>query len=59
MLEVDCELPSGSNIRKKVYFYYSQLHLMPESLKWDSIPPSVPDSNGYYPIPTPGKTKFI
>ncbi len=37
----------------------SQLHLMPEFLTWDSIPPSVPDSNGYYPIPTPGKTKFI
>tara|TARA_B110001454_G_scaffold210013_1_gene224129 strand:- start:534 stop:956 length:423 start_codon:yes stop_codon:yes gene_type:complete len=37
----------------------SQLHLMPESLTWDSIPPSIPDSNGYYPIPTPGKTKFI
>ena len=28
MLEADCELPSGSNIRKKVYFYYSQLPLM-------------------------------
>ena len=37
----------------------SQLHLMPESLTWDSIPPSTPDSNGYYPIPIPGKTKFI
>jgi myo-inositol 2-dehydrogenase/D-chiro-inositol 1-dehydrogenase len=37
----------------------SQLHLMPESLTWDSTPPSVPDANGLYPIPTPGKTKFI
>ncbi len=37
----------------------SQLHLMPESLTWDSTPPSIPDSNGNYSIPTPGKTKFI
>ena len=37
----------------------SQLHLMPESLTWDSTPPSLPDANGLYPIPTPGKTKFI
>jgi predicted dehydrogenase len=37
----------------------SQLHLMPESLTWDSTPPSLPDTNGNYPIPTPGKTKFI
>ena len=37
----------------------SQLQLMPESLTWDSIPPSSPDVDGNYPIPTPGKTKFI
>lgn len=37
----------------------SQLHLMPEFLTWDSTPPSLPDANGLYPIPTPGKTKFI
>ena len=37
----------------------SKLHLMPEEVTWDSTPPSLPDNNGNYPIPTPGKTKFI
>ncbi|MGI9541276.1 MAG: Gfo/Idh/MocA family protein, partial [Flavobacteriaceae bacterium] len=37
----------------------SQLHLMPETLTWESTPPTLPDENGLYPIPTPGKTKFI
>jgi len=37
----------------------SELHLMPETVTWDSTPPSVPDSGGNYPIPTPGKTKMI
>ena len=30
-----------------------------ENMNWDSTPPTLPDSNGYYEIPTPGKTKFI
>jgi len=37
----------------------SKLHLMPSDVTWDSVPPSLPDANGNYPIPTPGKTKFI
>ena len=37
----------------------SKLHLMPEEVTWGTIPPSTPDSKGNYPIPTPGKTKFI
>lgn len=37
----------------------SELHLMSETVTWDSTPPSVPDSEGNYPIPTPGKTKMI
>jgi hypothetical protein len=37
----------------------SQLKLMPEALTWSSTPPSIPDSNGNYPIAIPGKTKFI
>ena len=37
----------------------SQLHLMPETVSWETTPPSLPDANGAYPIPTPGKTKFI
>jgi predicted dehydrogenase len=37
----------------------SKLHLMPETVTWDTTPPSLPDSDGNYPIPTPGKTKMI
>lgn len=37
----------------------SKLHLMPEEVTWETTPPSLPDSKGNYPIPTPGKTKMI
>lgn len=37
----------------------SKLQLMPETVTWNSTPPSSPEETGYYPIPTPGKTKFI
>ena len=37
----------------------SKLHLMPEEVTWETTPPSLPDSEGNYPIPTPGKTKMI
>ena len=37
----------------------SKLHLMPEEINWDMNPPSLPDKNGNYPIPIPGKTKII
>jgi predicted dehydrogenase len=37
----------------------SELHLMPEEVNWNSTPPTLPDANGDYPIPTPGKTKMI
>ncbi|MBT6160722.1 MAG: Gfo/Idh/MocA family oxidoreductase [Flavobacteriaceae bacterium] len=37
----------------------SDLHLMPETMTWDSIPPTLPDADGNYDIPTPGKTKFV
>ena len=38
----------------------SNLELVPDedSLTFDSLPPVVPDSNGNYPIPVPGITKF-
>jgi hypothetical protein len=32
---------------------------MPEEVNWNSTPPTLPDANGDYPIPTPGKTKMI
>ena len=34
----------------------SDLQLMPDSVDWDSMPPTMPDSNGLYSIPTPGVT---
>ena len=37
----------------------SKQHLMPETVTWNTTPPSLPDANGNYVIPTPGKTKMI
>ena len=39
--------------------FNSKLHLMPEKVTWETTPPSLPDSEGNYPIPMPGKTKMI
>jgi hypothetical protein len=36
----------------------SDLQIMPESLNWNSNPPTMPDNNGRYSIPTPGITEF-
>jgi myo-inositol 2-dehydrogenase/D-chiro-inositol 1-dehydrogenase len=33
--------------------------LFPDQLAWDAKPKLMPDENGLYPIPTPGKTKVI
>ena len=33
--------------------------LFPEQLAWDAKPRLLPDENGLYPVPTPGKTKVI
>lgn len=33
--------------------------LFPDQLAWDAKPKVLPDANGLYPIPTPGKTKVI
>lgn len=32
----------------------SKVQLMPESITWDTAPPTGPDENGEYPIPVPG-----
>jgi hypothetical protein len=32
----------------------SDLSLFPKELSWDAAPPTLPDENGLYPIPTPG-----
>ena len=37
----------------------SKLQLMPEEVTWDTLPPSLPDVNGKYAIPTPGKTNNL
>jgi predicted dehydrogenase len=37
----------------------SDLQLMPESMDWSSTPPVMPDANGNYDIPMPGKTKYV
>lgn len=37
----------------------SEKLLVPKDLSWDSTPPSMPDENGHYPIPTPGVTDVI
>lgn len=34
-------------------------NLMPDVLAWDAKPKVLPDANGLYPIPTPGKTKVL
>ena len=37
----------------------SELQLVPEDLSWNSTPPVTPNPDGYYPIPTPGKTRVM
>ncbi|MEQ9443256.1 MAG: Gfo/Idh/MocA family oxidoreductase [Cyclobacteriaceae bacterium] len=37
----------------------SDVSIMPQTYAFDADPPVMPDENGLYPIPTPGKTKVI
>ncbi|PCJ98724.1 MAG: dehydrogenase [Flavobacteriaceae bacterium] len=37
----------------------SELKLMPEEMNWDSQSPTLPDANGRYAVPIPGKTVVI
>ncbi len=37
----------------------SNIQLMPEVVTWKTIPPTLPDQNGLYPIPVPGETEVI
>ena len=37
----------------------SKHQLMPEEVTWNTLPPSLPDVNGKYAIPTPGKTNNL
>lgn len=37
----------------------SNINLMPDKFDWKAMPKTLPDSNGFYPIPVPGKDKVI
>jgi len=37
----------------------SGISVMPATFDWNAMPPTVPDEDGKYPIPTPGKTKYF
>ena len=37
----------------------SNISLMPTRFAWDAEPPVKPDANGFYPIATPGVTKYF
>ncbi len=37
----------------------SNLSIMPSRFAWDAEPPVKPDANGFYPIATPGVTKYF
>jgi myo-inositol 2-dehydrogenase / D-chiro-inositol 1-dehydrogenase len=37
----------------------SNINLMPDKFDWNAMPRVLPDSNGFYPIPVPGKDKII
>ena len=37
----------------------SEMSLVPENISWESQPPVMPDENGLYKIPVPGKTKVL
>ena len=44
---------------KGVLAMESEVSLMPPQLAWDAKPPTVPDADGRYPIPTPGAIKVV
>ena len=37
----------------------SGISIMPKEFDWNAMPPVIPDENGYYPVATPGKTKYF
>jgi len=37
----------------------SDLSLMPQKYAWDAEPPILPNEDGFYPVPVPGKTKVL
>ncbi|MHA4807992.1 Gfo/Idh/MocA family oxidoreductase [Flavitalea flava] len=39
--------------------FKSELSLLPEKFAWDANPPAMPDKEGNYPVPDPGKSPAI
>ena len=37
----------------------SEIALVPSAYAWDADPPTLPDADGHYPIPTPGMTQSV
>ncbi len=37
----------------------SNISLTPDAFTWDTLPKSLPDADGFYPIPVPGKFKAV
>ena len=37
----------------------SEVSLMPKEFSWEGTPVTVPDENGFYPIPTPGISNVL
>jgi predicted dehydrogenase len=37
----------------------SGINIMPKTLDWNAMPPVVPNDDGYYEIPVPGKLKYF
>ena len=37
----------------------SEINLMPDKYTWDTLPKTLPDKDGWYQIPMPGKTKAV
>jgi predicted dehydrogenase len=37
----------------------SDIQLMPNKVTWDTVPPTAPDKDGFYPVAIPGVTKVI
>ncbi len=37
----------------------SDISLAPDRFAWDALPKTLPDANGFYPVPVPGKFKAV
>lgn len=37
----------------------SEVRLMPETVSWETTPPSLPDADGKYPVPMPGQYQAV